>query len=131
MRRLAAWLLIAGSAGCAEPTAPPSFATEGFDARQFKPGSQYELWWGEVSECAGRTGDLSAVRFFEVLSPLSSSGQQFACFDGRFCSGAWEPPDEIYLASGSLMVEQTVKHEMLHALLQDRDHGSVLFRCNR
>lgn len=116
---------------CGFPTAPPSFAPSDFEAREFQPSATYRIWWDELLQCSDREGEFDDIRFFEVLAPLTRSRQQFECFDGGLCTGAWERPDEIYIASGSLGSERTVKHEMLHFLLQGGEHGPVFFECTR
>lgn len=125
-------LLVALLVACDGTTTLPSFAVSDLTWREIEPTPTYVLWWSELETCVGASGDFSQLRFAEVLAPLTESRQQFPCFtDRRLCSGVWEPPHDIYLASGMIGDERTVKHEMLHALLQSPEHGRPFFVCSQ
>ena len=115
---------------CGHALTMPSFAVTDLEVRELGLSETHIRWWKELEECAGVGGELDELRFLEVLAPLTDSGQQFPCFsDGRFCSGAWEPPRTIFVASGMTESERTVKHEMLHALLKSPAHGPEFLAC--
>lgn len=103
--------------GCLD-TFSPAGATE------FTPPPVYQAWWAEIAACAGLSGDLAAIDWYQV------SGWNYPCpaYEGR-CSGWWQPPHSIYLAAGWLDDRRLVEHEMLHDLLQRGDHPPVFQAC--
>lgn len=121
--------VLAVTLACDGSPTSTSFAMGPLQTRDISLPS-YILWWSELEECVGISGDFHQLRVVEVLAPLTESKQQFPCFsDGRLCSGVWVPPKDIFLASGMINNERTVKHEMLHALLQSPQHGTEFFAC--
>jgi hypothetical protein len=90
---------------------------------------EYSLWWSEISQCSGRSGDLLAVRFLVVVSPLNRTGTSFPCGGGFQCNGIWEAPHDITLAPAHFASQVLVKHEMLHDLLQATGHPPVFEQC--
>lgn len=113
----------------------PDFAVGELEVRRIELSETHVQWWNEAAECAGAVNDRTTLRrttlrMFEVVRPLTPSGQQFACYEpGRLCSGVWDPPGDIYVASGMLNSERTVKHEMSHVMIPTYDHPPVFFRC--
>ena len=108
-----------------DPWDGPSVTLERFPAFP-----EYEVWWEELQACSGRRGDLSKIRFFLAVAPLSASGRQFVCGrNGQECAGEWVAPHDVYLAPGFVTSERIVKHEMLHDLIRDGSHPRVFLRC--
>ncbi|MBC8089779.1 MAG: hypothetical protein H7Z40_21155 [Phycisphaerae bacterium] len=85
----------------------------------FNPPSQYQFWWSTVEECAGRSGNFRAVQFFRSRDDsLVVAGKKF---DGYW----WSAGNRIALLKPDYC--PTVRHEMLHAILQRGDHPSEFF----
>lgn len=84
--------------------------------------AQYRVWWEELEACSGLSGDFDAVRFY-VLPDRSSF-----TVDGKTYWGYWSPQgNTITLAERWAMTEKLVKHEEMHALLQDTSHPAAYF----
>jgi hypothetical protein len=129
--RFGALALGVGSAGCGEPpTRPPEGAV-----RLVAP-SVYQTWWADVERCAGVTGDIDRIEWYEV--PCTAGETGFECPDtpDGLCAGEWKAPHLISLAGpnalfpdGYVNDEFTVKHEILHDLLQTGDHPVTFQEC--
>ena len=112
MKRLAlmvvVFLLLA--LGCRDPLEP------------FTLTAQYRVWWAELEECSGLRGDFDAVSFY--IRPRT---EEFTV-DGANYWGYWTPgSNSITLAERWAMTEKLVKHEEMHALLQDVAHPVAYF----
>ena len=83
----------------------------------------YAFWWELMEHCSGRTGNLATVTWFAAPEVLMHD---------RYYNGYWwENGNRILLAQSNVLHGPTVRHEMLHALLQDGDHPPEYFgrRC--
>ena len=108
--------VLAGIAGLAvlascEITAPlPPGATP------MEPRAQYQRWWSMVEQCSGLSRPMAEIEWFSVGggSFRSSAGE---LVDGLYVQG----PERIILAGTVLNDGQVVRHEMLHALIQNND----------
>jgi hypothetical protein len=91
-------------AACSSPTAPPTPAA----ARWIPLNVEYRQWWGEVEQCSGLSRSIDDITFFAVPSlPNSDVGAYYT--DGS----------RIYLVEIFKNDELVIKHEMMHALLQN------------
>ena len=83
----------------------------------------YAFWWNLMERCSGRTGRLSSVSWF-VAPQIHMGGQHYGGY-------WWENGNRILLAESRILDGPIVRHEMLHALLQDGDHPPEYFgsRC--
>ncbi len=98
-------------------------AFEPVNPRPLDPPGIYRSWWAEVEACADVRAAFERVSWYEADRLINREA-------GTEHVGAWWPPHTIYVDSGYLLFEGGVKHEMLHDLLQTRDHSSPLFtRC--
>lgn len=81
----------------------------------------YPLWWSMVERCAGREGDLTAIRWYKVPGDvIMIGGQQY--------HGYWSSSgNRIALAEGKLLSGRLVRHEMLHALVAGATHAREFF----
>jgi hypothetical protein len=91
---------------------------------RFDAPAHYRLWWESVEGCSGRRKDLDGVAWYRTFggAPIVVGGQSFA--------GYWfGNPDRIVVSSST--DEYLVRHEMLHALLDDGAHSPEFFgaRC--
>lgn len=78
-----------------------------------------ELWY-EVQLCSGLRGDLGDVHFFLAVDGIQK--------DGVTLGGYWRRAgNEIYLIPPYHEDSKTIKHEMMHALLQRGDHPDEYF----
>ena len=76
-----------------------------------------------MEECAGRTSNIAGVRWFVAPD---------VWLDGEWYRGYWwENGNRILLAQHAVSDGRTVRHEMLHAILQRGDHPAEYFgnRC--
>lgn len=121
-RRVRGIALALAFTGCVEPTAPTAAHP------MAHPPIQYATWWKMMETCSGIEGNFGAVTWYTV--PVDSLGG-FA-FEGSELDGYWRKAgDRIYLAANALNRGGTVRHEMLHALLQSGGHPLEYFatRC--
>jgi hypothetical protein len=119
-----------GLVGCEIPTSPVSGAT-------LVPPAVFAVWWREVEQCSGVTGDLSRVDWQVVPCAEGETGFRCDVTPGGLCAGEWAAPHEIALAGpnhvfpgGYVDDEWTVKHEMLHDLLGRADHPTAFKDCH-
>lgn len=109
--RALALLLLLG--GCRTFTAPP--------ADHLNPPVAYLAWWDATQTCAGLTGEFGRITWYVTA-------ERFASPDG-LVAGWWASAHTITLAGLATDDEQTVRHEMLHDLLQSGDHPAVFDTC--
>lgn len=105
---------------CTDTTAPFPAA----ELRPFAPPIQYPTWWRMVEACSGIQGDFRAVHWYTTWGDLIVGGQSY---DGFW----WQDGDRIALQYSQTYQGGTVRHEMLHALLQSGGHPPEYFhtRC--
>lgn len=123
LKRVAFWLPLLFALGCLAPFEPAN-------AVEFAPPSVYVELWTEVEACSRVSGDFQLLHWFVVLG----SDDQFSCPQhGGSCGGWWEFPHEIYLAEpevhNAATHYRTVRHEMLHDLLQTGEHPAAFDAC--
>ena len=107
--------------GCLDPFAPP------IGAYRFTPPPVYRTLWDSVEACSSLRGDFALVRWFAVPGALIPYG-------GVDANGVWKPRHNIYLSEDAAFSSAagyfTVRHEMLHDLMQGgADHSPVFRRC--
>jgi hypothetical protein len=118
-------LALAAAAGCATDPVGPAFPRDAMPigARPV----QYATWWRMTEACSGLRGDLDAVRWYAVPSgPFAVGGGAGA--EARYDGYWFGDGNRIVLAAGWTGVGATVRHEMLHALLQSGAHPAAYFR---
>ena len=115
-------LLVVLLAGCTDRliVAPPELPA---GAMEFTPMAAYQTWWQETERCSGQTGDLTRVHWFVVPNSgfFTYRGQEY---DGYW----WSDIHWIVLASAYQADGPTVRHEMLHDLLNRGDHPASYFQ---
>lgn len=103
------------------------FPFEPQGAYRIEPPPEYRVAWTKVEICSGLRGSFARVRWHAV--PQSP----FPCPGGRVCRGVWVPAHNIYIAQGFLRDIGddlfTVRHEILHDLLQRDGHPPVFVTC--
>jgi hypothetical protein len=114
LSRAVAALILTALTACRDTTMPQPFPLPS-DAIEFTAPAIYRVWWSEVERCSGRTAPLTGVRWY--LSP-----REFLEFPGKsFVGGYYDHGGRrIVLASAARSNGETVRHEMLHALLGPR-----------
>lgn len=115
-RPLIALTCIAGCRSLVDPRLPPN-------AQLMAAPAVYSTWWAMTEACSGRSGALASVRWYIVTGaatvPLAASDNIF---------GYWsKASNSIVLAGQSEFDGPSVRHEMLHALLQDGHHVRSAF----
>lgn len=119
----AARLLLAGIALLAACDLPTAATFPEDDLVALEPPPQFAYWWSLVEQCSGRTSSLATVRWFTTRSgPVMVEGTSY---DGYW----WRDGNRV--AVGNPDDGRTVRHEMLHALLDRGDHPLDMFagRC--
>jgi hypothetical protein len=96
------------------------------NAVPFDPPPVYAHWWAMAEQCSGLTAPMGAVSWYQVpgVSQFSVRGAPAA--------GEWlTTGNRIVLADSASRDGGTVRHEMLHALLQRGGHERAYFlgRC--
>ena len=107
---------------CDLPTAPGFPA----DAVPFAPPAAYRTWWDMTAACAGVSQDFDRVRWFIV------PGARSIPYDGAEYQGLWyRAGNRIVLAEQSMLRGGLVRHEMLHALIDEASHPREYYgeRC--
>jgi hypothetical protein len=84
------------------------------DRRRAAVLESYPAWWSATEECSGESGELGRVQWYTALG---------ITYDGVYAQGVWLPPHDIVILRGYEEHEPTVRHEMLHDLLEgDGEH---------
>lgn len=112
MSRLPAFVVLLAACSITDLVAPLPEDAEPYE------NSAFAQMWSEVEQCSGLRGDFSAVRFYVV--PHFSSEQGVV-------KGQWYRPHRIVLAVSWKNHPPTIKHEMMHDLLQDSEHPPHYF----
>jgi hypothetical protein len=115
--------VITGSLGltfCDNPVAvapplPPN-------AELFSPPTIYSTWWNMTEACSGLTGSLAAITWYKTSDALGNNA------NGEPVIGYWSAKgSRIVLTDDVVLDGRTVRHEMLHALLQRDGHPRAQF----
>jgi hypothetical protein len=87
------------------------------DAELFTPPPVYSTWWRMTEACSGLNGSLDAVTWYktdEVVHDVRT---------GEVVAGYWTAGSNSIVLTSTVMLDGgTVRHEMLHALLQKGGH---------
>lgn len=95
------------------------------DAVTLVPPVPYARWWALTEQCSGHSGDFASVQWFVVHRPTIDIGDEAS-------DGSWyRDGNRIVVAQPYVLDGGLVRHEMLHALLQDGSHPLDQFtaRC--
>lgn len=116
------WLVILISAfACTGPVRPSDLS----GIEPFVPLAGYRDLWTQVEGCSDSTGDFDRVRWY-----VTTETRAFE-YRGQQLGGYWFPSHEIVLGSGFIRDEKTIRHEMLHDILNSAAHQREYFvtRC--
>ena len=93
-------------------------------AALFVPPAQWRVWWEVLEDCSGRRGRFDDVTWFKA--PFGE-----ITFEGRVAYAMWYADGNKIALSRDLETDELVRHEMLHAVLQDGSHSDDYFlrRC--
>jgi len=85
----------------------------------------YATWWAQVESCSGRTADLRRISWFAVPEV------HYFEYRREEYNGYWWGTHDIVLAGRHVLNAYTVRHEMLHDLLDVGEHPAEFFddRC--
>jgi hypothetical protein len=92
---------------------------------KFSPPPRYQTLWNELMACTQLSGNLASITWFRS-DVIVLGGQQYV--------GFWfEDWNRIVLRTDRIDHDNTVKHEMMHALLQSGAHDPVFYngRCGQ
>jgi hypothetical protein len=117
---------ILGTLAACEILGPPSALPA--HAQQVLAPAEYQSWWAATEECSGRTGRMEGIEWYIV-----PDADAFDTPDGPKV-GLWSHSSEgvrIIIAGNWADDELVVRHEMLHALLDQEGHPVEYFtdRC--
>jgi hypothetical protein len=98
-------------------------------AVRFEPPLSYQTWWSRTQACAALDGTLESIRWYAVPHTRvfsTEAGPEV----GRWSRGG--NGIEIVIADAYLNNEMVIRHEMLHALLDQSGHPAEYFvdRCH-
>lgn len=118
-----AFAAVLAAMGCNLSTGPAPLPD---GAVPFDPPAHYALWWSETQQCAGRGASLHDVQWFVV-----PDAETFRLRGKEWAGWWWASGNRIILAELYREHALTVRHEMLHAILQRGDHPAQYFadRC--
>lgn len=122
MKRMTVCVGLILMAGCVTPT-DPNALPDGAEWLVPLP-VEYVEWWAETERCAGTTGDFASVRW--AIYP-----DRFFVPGTRNSGVAHIDTRMVELAGRYRLNAPTVRHEMLHLLLQTAEHPTEYFalRC--
>lgn len=91
------------------------------EAQALVPAAEYQQWYREMEQCSGRRGEYDRIVWYTV--PDGKLGEQIMA--------RWDAPHTIQLTEFVVRVTlaRTIKHEMLHDLLQSGEHPQVFDTC--
>jgi len=113
--------ILAVLAAC-EALAPPSPLPD--NAVAISAPQSYQEWWAKTEACSGRRGNLRHIEWYvvpDVSEFMTSQGEKV---------GLWSHSSagvRIVIAGDYLESELVVRHEMLHALLDQEGHPPEYF----
>lgn len=92
---------------------------------EFDPPLEYHIWYPEVERCIGVRRPFEKIiwRKVEVFPNV------FHCGGSDKATGCFARPNVIYIVSGAINDEPTVKSEMIHYIRQSGKHDQLFFRC--
>ena len=114
----AGWLAFFVACHSATAPLPPG-------ANAFTPPAIYARWWQMAEACSGQTRSFREVRWFRVPGRVLQLGSQWV-------EGYWASRGNLIVVADSVVeIGSTVRHEMVHAILQTGDHPQEIFltRC--
>lgn len=98
-----------------DPALPP-------DTQAFSAPVVYARWWAMTEACSGRHGSIESVSWFAVPGPVKNPT------NGQDVNGYWsKASNQIVLSEDHKLNGGTVRHEMLHALVQNVGHSRAEF----
>lgn len=129
-------MILLACVACGSPTAPVHIDFTDRDvapianAQQFPLPPEYATYWANAEACAGRTGHLSDLTFYQVVGAavLDVTTLTDEVTSAASAYGYWtRRGNRVVLAGNKLGDPKLVTHEMVHALLQRGDHPKRYF----
>lgn len=93
-----------------------------FDLDGLTPQPEFRVWWAEVEECTGLTKPFDEIGWYVADIIYNISGWE--------AWGIWyaDPPEIVVVRAQTVeFLEDTVKHEALHHLVNESDHTESEF----
>lgn len=94
---------------------------------RFDPPAQYRTWAAEVETCAQDQGVSLRRSVEEDFSRIRWLRADDVRAEGDGLGGAWKEPNTIYVLDGRTDDRFTIKHEVLHWMIQSGDHPEPPF----
>ncbi len=117
--------LVFALAGCSVIThlVVPSTQPPVSGASRFEPPEKYTTFWKTLEGCARIKGNYKAIAWFKADS-VTVDGTDY----NAYWFGKW---NRVVIRSDRLDNDATIKHEMMHALIQNGGHPATYFsgRC--
>ena len=88
----------------------------------FTPPPQWRVWWEVLESCSGRR-----ARFDDVAWYKAPFGE--IKYEGRVAYAMWYAAGNRIALSRDFETDELVRHEMLHAVLQDGSHSDLYFQA--
>ena len=107
-------LLLSACSGFEEPDFPES-------AIPFAPPPEYRVWWEVLEGCSGHRARFDDIRWFKA--PFGDIRP-----DGKLAYGVWFARSNRIAVISNWESNALVRHEMLHAILQDGSHPDEFFK---
>ncbi len=97
-----------------------------FDLDPVIPQQPFRDWWAEMEGCTGIRKAFDALRWF-VADGIYNAAEWFTAWGIYYP----DPPEIVVVRNQNVVrLEDTVKHEILHHLIQNSDHDEETFvRC--
>ena len=115
-KTVAVWLLFASLAGCSDIVGS-SDDLEIDDARKYFIDPTFRIWWRDLEKCSGLTRQLGAIKFYWVPGTTLPTTTPNKTVVGRFYAYS----NRIFVIESHKKSPDTVRHEMMHALLRNAD----------
>jgi hypothetical protein len=86
----------------------------------FTPPAQWRVWWEVLESCTGRRGRFDDITWFKA--PFGEIR-----YEGRVADAIWYAAGNRIALSRDFDTDELVRHELLHAVLQDGSHPELYF----
>ena len=94
-----------------------------FDLSKIQPNEDFKRWWREVEECTGTRSDFDDIIWYQANQIVNPAREE--AYWGVYFHN---PPEIVVLRNVSPeRMENTIKHEILHRLIEGQGHDEKLF----
>jgi hypothetical protein len=100
--------------GCSNPTAPVPIEQQ-FVTQRYNAPAEYTEWWRQIETCSGKTGDLSAVRWY------MNHAAEFLPNSNALARSDYAT-QVVVVVSKWIFTPGVIRHEMGHLLIKEPGH---------